>query len=599
VDKKYKSLKDAIAKRTGIAGTPRRADLSAAAFLVEDPTLLDEVLSEKRANWLKPTPDASIPTNTKYFNMLDGQVDEYGKKIFDSAKSTGNPLLLDAPTSQNSFVGQAVDDLPKFDASEAIKMGDSAPKINFSKMDEAAKYMPESLPNTLASSVDDGAKRISKSGLSNFLNKFGTKGKLVLGGLAAGAGILGYNMIDDEPVMEEAAAMPPEQIEAPMPPVVEEPIQQAPVEQAPIQQAPVEQAPIQAAPEPQEPEMDFSSIQNAFQSRLPELEAAQKEANRQRAGADLAQSGINMGRAISGADKNESIDGIVAANRKDADNVLSDAKERITLKISEESRDPNSNVSNMFRKFAKMQGVELPDNFSAEMGKEFFPAIYKKNNDLALKRLSLQASKDKVSDKMNPIEVFQGKEDIKEDKKVKTENREARRTIDNAIPALDKQIANIQAAMEVIKSSTGSGTGPIDQFISPLTPQGQRIQKALNTLSLDVMVQMFAGMSKAIDSDSERRFFQSAQPSLGKYESVNLAILQETLENTKSLKEKTISARDTFDRFGTFTREEDADSTNPVDVAGKKVTKKGYNTKTNQTQLIYSDGSKEIIDGKR
>ena len=31
----------------------------------------------------------------------------------------------------------------------------------------------------------------------------------------------------------------------------------------------------------------------------------------------------------------------------------------------------------------------------------------------------------------------------------------------------------------------------------------------------------------------------------------------------------------------------------------KTVVKKGYNPKTNQTQLIYSDGSKEIVDGKR
>ncbi len=33
--------------------------------------------------------------------------------------------------------------------------------------------------------------------------------------------------------------------------------------------------------------------------------------------------------------------------------------------------------------------------------------------------------------------------------------------------------------------------------------------------------------------------------------------------------------------------------------APKQVIKKGYNPKTNQTQLIYSDGSKEIVDGKR
>ena len=37
----------------------------------------------------------------------------------------------------------------------------------------------------------------------------------------------------------------------------------------------------------------------------------------------------------------------------------------------------------------------------------------------------------------------------------------------------------------------------------------------------------------------------------------------------------------------------------PAKQSGKVVVKKGYNAKTNQTQLIYSDGSKEIVDGKR
>ena len=31
----------------------------------------------------------------------------------------------------------------------------------------------------------------------------------------------------------------------------------------------------------------------------------------------------------------------------------------------------------------------------------------------------------------------------------------------------------------------------------------------------------------------------------------------------------------------------------------KTVVKKGYNSKTNQTQLIYSDGTKEIVNGKQ
>lgn len=35
------------------------------------------------------------------------------------------------------------------------------------------------------------------------------------------------------------------------------------------------------------------------------------------------------------------------------------------------------------------------------------------------------------------------------------------------------------------------------------------------------------------------------------------------------------------------------------ELQGKQVVKQGYNSKTNQTQLIYSDGTKEIVDGRR
>ena len=37
----------------------------------------------------------------------------------------------------------------------------------------------------------------------------------------------------------------------------------------------------------------------------------------------------------------------------------------------------------------------------------------------------------------------------------------------------------------------------------------------------------------------------------------------------------------------------------PSAPSGKQVIKKGYNVKTNQTQLIYSDGSKEVVDGRQ
>jgi len=49
---------------------------------------------------------------------------------------------------------------------------------------------------------------------------------------------------------------------------------------------------------------------------------------------------------------------------------------------------------------------------------------------------------------------------------------------------------------------------------------------------------MFSGMSKAVDSDAERAFFQSAQPSMSNYPDVNIELLTEMERNIKSLQEK-------------------------------------------------------------
>lgn len=50
-----------------------------------------------------------------------------------------------------------------------------------------------------------------------------------------------------------------------------------------------------------------------------------------------------------------------------------------------------------------------------------------------------------------------------------------------------------------------------------------------------------------------------------------------------------------FDKGGEFAKAEAAPS---KQAQGKNIVKKGYNPKTNQTQFIYDDGSKEIKDGK-
>lgn len=126
---------------------------------------------------------------------------------------------------------------------------------------------------------------------------------------------------------------------------------------------------------------------------------------------------------------------------------------------------------------------------------------------------------------------------IKEKLADSKEDRENKKEAKSALKSLDSQEEFIDKAIKLIEE--GASTGPIDQYTSKVTPTGQKLQKAINNIALDKMTKMFAGMSKAIDSDAERAFFQSTQPSMSDFESVNLDTLRDLKANIKSLREKT------------------------------------------------------------
>lgn len=64
-------------------------------------------------------------------------------------------------------------------------------------------------------------------------------------------------------------------------------------------------------------------------------------------------------------------------------------------------------------------------------------------------------------------------------------------------------------------------TGPVDQFIQKFTNTGQILKQKMNKISLDNMVNMFSGMSKAVDTDNERKAFEATQLSMDKYPAAN------------------------------------------------------------------------------
>lgn len=241
--------------------------------------------------------------------------------------------------------------------------------------------------------------------------------------------------------------------------------------------------------------------------------------------------------------------------------------DKLNSSSTKELSDPNSEVSKAYRALIKKTiGRDFPSTVSASQLESMRPLVeaQARANEAALDRSfrASEAQKDRDARK-EEVKLKDTKEESKGLEKVKTENRKIRRELDKALPALDEQATKIKEAIKLIKDAGPlSGTGPIDQFVSANTPKGQAIRAALNSIALDTMVSMFSGMSKAIDSDSERAFFQSAQPSLGNYETTNLDLLQKSLDRVNRLKEKTLAAKQEYDQFGNFAIDRDTEPTN-------------------------------------
>jgi hypothetical protein len=127
---------------------------------------------------------------------------------------------------------------------------------------------------------------------------------------------------------------------------------------------------------------------------------------------------------------------------------------------------------------------------------------------------------------------------VKEDIQVSKENRDLKKQLEPAIATVDDQIKNVKDALDLINKSKIAGTGPLDQYFAGATPEGQLLKKALGNISLDTLVQKFQGMSRAIDTETDRKFFQETQPSMGNFETTNKKMLGDILTRLESVKKR-------------------------------------------------------------
>jgi len=197
----------------------------------------------------------------------------------------------------------------------------------------------------------------------------------------------------------------------------------------------------------------------------------------------------------------------------------------------QQSSDANSDESKSARMFAKeIYGIDLPENTNAIQAKVYMDMYAKKNqmkNVEDWKKANFEQRERAISGK-----ALAAKEKPSEFEKV-TEKKQAERyaTTQEAIPTIAKNIAKVDAALDAqlkYSSESWGGTGPI-ATLGGLTKyassETQNLEAIYRDINLKNMVSTFSGMSKAVDSDAERRAWEATQASLSNDDEVNLNII--------------------------------------------------------------------------
>lgn len=236
---------------------------------------------------------------------------------------------------------------------------------------------------------------------------------------------------------------------------------------------------------------------------------------------------------------------------------------QLDLQNAQQSSDKNSNISKAARdKYTVvMQQMGRPDlaekitkgNMSATQLNSLFSGY----------KISPPASTSEQV-KRDPIEDYRAKEEIKEDVKVKTENRKVKKEISTSLDKVKNtlnELKRTKALFERYSKNSQGGTGMLATaggLSKYLSTDTQDLDSAFKKLNLDTMVAMFAGMSKAVDSDAERRAFEAAQAAITNDDKVNERIFRERISDMENLIKKLEKADQEIDRGGSFTAPEQA-----------------------------------------
>lgn len=166
-----------------------------------------------------------------------------------------------------------------------------------------------------------------------------------------------------------------------------------------------------------------------------------------------------------------------------------------------------------------------------------------------------EAAKIRLMEKQAALDLMKLAEQQKgamsvEMRQVRKENRataqELQASRDKAVQALK----NLNEIERIIKRSTLVGTGPIDQASRYFSSDAQTLERLMGQVSLDNMVSMFNGMSKAVDTGAERQAFERTQLGLNKYEATNLDTIKQQRQLYQQLLRKVDKKMTSFKATG-------------------------------------------------
>jgi len=413
----------------------------------------------------------------------------------------------------------------------------------------------------------------------------------VVGGGLGALGLMdmlrGSPSVKGEPPMAPMASQPP-MPEAPQ--ALEAPIMPPPADgmKPPASIAPRAPAQLEAPLPPPQKSIDFGDGQD----RMAAFMAAQEGANRGSLVGNLGQSANLIGSSI--AHVKPVGQELFQKNIEQAQAMPGQVKETMAL----DKKDPNSPVSKGYRDYMKKLGLEVKGDASAEDLEKILPNVFKEKE----MELARQNQKDMQADRLDAR---------KEEGKFR-----------QAVLAVNRQTKEDQRGEEFARQVAPKVTGKEYEKLMTLDSMTKQMDELVNKPNPQNDLALLYGFVRSLDPDSvvregEISFVRNARsiPTTVK-SSITRGLKGEILtpKERENVKNFAINARNV--QYGQWkttaapylqqAKKRGVDASlilpevpeAPSQSQQKSVVKKGYNPKTNQTQFIYADGTKEIKDGK-